>query len=50
MDIERCQACHDIEGGDPTCIRCHIDTDADPLWFFQHGGNPTPVARLRLAR
>ena len=26
-DIERCQACHDIDGGDPTCVRCHVDTD-----------------------
>ncbi len=27
MDIERCQACHDIEGADPSCVRCHIDVD-----------------------
>ena len=27
MDIERCQACHDIEGADPSCVRCHVDID-----------------------
>jgi len=27
MDIEQCQACHDIEGADPSCIRCHVDVD-----------------------
>lgn len=26
-DIESCVACHDVEGGDPTCVQCHIDND-----------------------
>ncbi|NUN07664.1 MAG: cytochrome C [Ignavibacteriaceae bacterium] len=26
-DIERCQSCHDVQGGDPTCILCHSDPD-----------------------
>lgn len=26
-DIERCIACHDTEGSDPACIRCHTDSD-----------------------
>lgn len=26
-DIELCQSCHDVEGGDPVCIRCHFDND-----------------------
>ena len=26
-DIESCVACHDVEGGDPVCIMCHIDND-----------------------
>ena len=26
-DIESCASCHDIQGGDPTCIQCHIDND-----------------------
>ncbi|MCC6395443.1 MAG: cytochrome c3 family protein [Bacteroidetes bacterium] len=26
-DIESCVACHDAEGGDPTCITCHSDAD-----------------------
>jgi c(7)-type cytochrome triheme protein len=26
-DIESCVACHDVQGGDPTCIRCHMDPD-----------------------
>ncbi len=26
-DIESCAGCHDTQGGDPTCILCHIDTD-----------------------
>ncbi|MFQ6675094.1 MAG: hypothetical protein ACE5LH_01990 [Fidelibacterota bacterium] len=26
-DMESCQACHDIEGGDPTCVDCHMDRD-----------------------
>lgn len=26
-DIQRCMACHDTEGNDPTCITCHVDPD-----------------------
>ncbi|MDD8018270.1 MAG: cytochrome c3 family protein [Bacteroidota bacterium] len=26
-DIQSCMSCHDVEGGDPTCITCHIDPD-----------------------
>ncbi|MEI7905877.1 MAG: cytochrome c3 family protein [Bacteroidota bacterium] len=26
-DIQRCAVCHDTEGGDPTCVTCHIDVD-----------------------
>jgi hypothetical protein len=26
-DIEQCQSCHDVEGGDPICVRCHLDND-----------------------
>jgi len=26
-DIESCAACHDVQGGDPTCIKCHLDSD-----------------------
>ncbi|MGE5399087.1 MAG: cytochrome c3 family protein [Ignavibacteriales bacterium] len=26
-DIESCASCHDTQGGDPACIRCHIDND-----------------------
>jgi hypothetical protein len=26
-DIENCMTCHDIQGGDPTCILCHTDAD-----------------------
>ncbi len=26
-DIERCASCHDIQGGDPVCITCHLDSD-----------------------
>ncbi|MHB8337160.1 MAG: cytochrome c3 family protein [Ignavibacteriaceae bacterium] len=26
-DIESCAACHDVQGGDPTCIQCHTDPD-----------------------
>jgi len=26
-DIQRCAACHDVEGGDPTCVTCHVDGD-----------------------
>lgn len=24
-DIESCESCHSIEGGDPTCVKCHYD-------------------------
>ena len=26
-DIESCAACHDTQGADPTCIKCHLDSD-----------------------
>ncbi len=26
-DIERCVSCHDVQGADPTCITCHLDSD-----------------------
>ena len=26
-DIERCASCHDVQGGDPVCITCHLDSD-----------------------
>jgi hypothetical protein len=26
-DIESCQSCHDVQGGDPTCVKCHFDND-----------------------
>ncbi len=26
-DIESCQSCHDVQGNDPVCIRCHFDND-----------------------
>lgn len=26
-DIESCQSCHDPEGSDPTCVKCHFDND-----------------------
>ena len=26
-DIQACASCHDAEGGDPTCITCHVDVD-----------------------
>jgi hypothetical protein len=26
-DIERCISCHDVQGADPTCIFCHLDSD-----------------------
>ncbi len=26
-DIESCVACHDVNGADPTCITCHLDSD-----------------------
>lgn len=24
-DLERCAACHDVQGEDPTCLACHVD-------------------------
>ncbi len=38
-DIESCQSCHDIEGGDPTCILCHSDPDG------VKGSNPKTHAK-----
>lgn len=26
-DIESCQSCHDAQGADPVCIKCHMDND-----------------------
>ncbi|MEJ5351746.1 MAG: cytochrome c3 family protein [Melioribacteraceae bacterium] len=26
-DIESCEACHDVQGADPSCILCHVDND-----------------------
>jgi hypothetical protein len=26
-DVERCAACHDVEGADPVCMQCHNDLD-----------------------
>ncbi len=26
-DIESCQSCHDVEGRDPACVKCHFDSD-----------------------
>jgi hypothetical protein len=26
-DIESCISCHDVNGADPTCIMCHLDSD-----------------------
>ena len=26
-DIERCAACHDVAGDDPSCVQCHVDFD-----------------------
>jgi len=26
-DIESCIACHDVQGNDPVCLNCHIDSD-----------------------
>ena len=26
-DIESCAACHDVQGADPVCIQCHLDSD-----------------------
>ena len=39
-DIERCMACHDVEGADPTCLQCHVDFDGalntDPRTHDKH--------------
>lgn len=26
-DIESCASCHDVQGGDPSCMTCHMDSD-----------------------
>lgn len=26
-DLERCIACHDVDGADPSCLQCHVDFD-----------------------
>jgi hypothetical protein len=26
-DLESCTACHDVQGADPSCIICHLDSD-----------------------
>jgi hypothetical protein len=26
-DIERCMSCHDVQGADPKCLECHLDSD-----------------------
>jgi|WetSurMetagenome_2_1015567.scaffolds.fasta_scaffold07100_4 c(7)-type cytochrome triheme protein len=26
-DIESCESCHSIQGGDPTCVKCHFDNN-----------------------
>lgn len=26
-DLESCTACHDVQGADPSCITCHLDSD-----------------------
>jgi hypothetical protein len=26
-DIESCMSCHDVRGGDPVCVTCHVDAD-----------------------
>jgi hypothetical protein len=26
-DIESCTSCHDVQGSDPACITCHLDSD-----------------------
>ncbi|MBK9227181.1 MAG: cytochrome C [Ignavibacteria bacterium] len=26
-DIEKCQSCHDVQGADPACLKCHFDND-----------------------
>ena len=33
-EIESCMSCHDAEGSDPTCMKCHVDPDGVP------GNNP----------
>ncbi len=38
-DIESCASCHDINGADPTCITCHLDSDG------VKGTNPKTHAR-----
>ncbi|MEP0862629.1 MAG: cytochrome C [Ignavibacterium sp.] len=38
-DIERCTSCHDVNGSDPTCITCHLDSDGIK------GTNPKTHAR-----
>lgn len=38
-DIERCTSCHDVNGSDPTCITCHLDSDG------VKGTNPKTHAR-----
>lgn len=38
-DIERCMSCHDVNGADPTCITCHLDSDG------VKGTNPKTHAR-----
>lgn len=38
-DIERCTSCHDVNGSDPTCVTCHLDSDGIK------GTNPKTHAR-----
>jgi hypothetical protein len=26
-DLESCASCHDVQGADPTCVFCHLDSD-----------------------
>lgn len=26
-DIESCEGCHSVQGGDPACVKCHVDND-----------------------
>ena len=44
-DLERCIACHDVDGADPSCLQCHVDFDGvrgtDPA---THGRDFTDVA------
>lgn len=41
-DVERCAVCHDVEGGDPSCLQCHVDFDGrrntDPKTHDRYGG------------